>query len=120
MCFAHVSLTFRPVANPCHELERHFSLAEVNECIIQGLQGTTWNLHGSFQKIARKAGLGTIDRPFDTLRTTRSHEVFERFGSAKENLWIGHSEAVRRKHYKGELSDESFADAAEVNEKNTC
>ena len=74
----------------------------------------------SFQKIARKAGVGRVDRPFDTLRTTRSHEVFERFGSAKENLWIGHSEAVRRKHYKGELSDESFAEAADVNDKNTC
>ena len=64
--------------------------------------------------------MGRIDRPFDTLQTTRSHEVFERWDSAKENLWIGHSEAVRRKHYKGKLSDESFAEAAYVNEKNTC
>jgi len=45
---------------------------------------------------------------------SRSNEVCERFGSAKENLWIGHSEAVRRKHYKGELSDEAFAEAAGV------
>ena len=104
------------------ELKRHFS-DNGNEFVIHGLQGTAWNLHEPFQKIARKAGVGTIERPFDTLRTTRSHEVLERWGSAKENLWLGHSEAVRRKHYKGELSDESFAEAADVsfsNEENTC
>jgi len=58
--------------------------------------------------------LGTVVRPFDNMRMSRSNEVWERFGSAKENLWIGHSEAVRRKHYKGELSDEAFAEAAEA------
>ena len=58
--------------------------------------------------------LGTIDRPFDSLRTTRSHEVWERWGVAKENAWIGHSEAIRKKHYKGQFSDEAFAEAAGV------
>jgi len=43
---------------------------------------------------------------------SRSNEVCERFGSAKENLWIGHTEAVRRQHYKGELSNEAFAEVA--------
>jgi len=107
------------------ELKQHFSLDETkgNEFVIQGLQGTAWCLHEPFQKIARNAGLGTIDRPFDSLRTTRSHEVWERWGAAKENAWIGHSEAIRKKHYKGQFSDEAFAEAAGVvlnNEKHTC
>jgi len=46
------------------------------------------------------------------MRMSRSNEVCERFGTAKENLWIGHSETVRRIHYRGELSDEAFAEAA--------
>jgi|GEM_PF-1854517 len=98
------------------ELKQHFSLDSTkgNEFVIQGLQGTAWNLHEPFQKIARNAGLGTIDRPFDSLRTTRSHEVWERWGAAKENAWIGHSEAIRKKHYKGQFSDEAFAEAAGV------
>ena len=101
------------------ELDRHFIADESigNEFVIQGLQGTAWNLHEPFQKIARKAGLGTIDRPFDSLRTTRSHEVWERWGAEKENAWIGHSEAIRKKHYKGQFSDEAFAEAAGVDQK---
>ena len=71
-------------------------------------------MHDKFQTIVRRAGLETIIRPFDNMRMSRSNEVCERFGPAKENLWIGHSEAVRRKHYKGELSDEAFAEAAEA------
>ena len=96
------------------ELDRHF-LADTsigNTFVIQDLQGTEWNLGIPFQKIAHNAGLGTIVRPFDNMRMSRSNEVWESFGPAKENLWIGHSEATRRKHYKGELSDEAFAEAA--------
>ena len=47
---------------------------------------------------------------------SRSNEICERFGPAKENLWIGHTEVARRKHYRGELSDEAFAEAAGVTE----
>jgi integrase len=102
------------------ELERHFSLNETkeNEFVIEHYQKTNWNLNNPFQTIAKRAGLGRVVRPFDNMRMSRSNEVFERFGSAKENLWIGHSEAVRRKHYKGELSDEAFAEAAEVDLEN--
>ena len=46
---------------------------------------------------------------------SRSNEVWERWGSEKENLWIGHSEAIRRKHYKGELSLEAYTETAEIN-----
>jgi len=48
-------------------------------------------------------------------RMSRSNEVWERWGAEKENLWIGHSEAIRRKHYKGELSLEAYTEAAEIN-----
>ena len=98
------------------ELEQHFLFAKPfgDSPVIQCYQGTSWNLSDSFQKIAKRAGLGTIERPFDNMRMSRSIEVFEHFGSAKENLWIGHSEATRRKHYKGCLSDEAFEEAAGV------
>ena len=98
------------------ELDRHFLADESigNTFVIDGLQGTAWNLHEPFQKIADNAGLGTITRPFDNMRMSRSNEVWERWGPVKENLWIGHSEATRRKHYKGELSDEAFAEAAGI------
>ena len=98
------------------ELDRHFLADELigDTFVIDGLQGTAWNLHEPFQKIADNAGLGTITRPFDNMRMSRSNEVWERWGPVKENLWIGHSESTRRKHYKGELSDEAFAEAAGV------
>jgi integrase len=100
------------------ELERHFSLVETkgSEFIVEHYQNSAWNMHDKFQIIVRRAGLETIVRPFDNMRMSRSNEVCERFGSAKENLWIGHSEMIRRKHYKGELSDEAFAEAAGVTE----
>ena len=96
------------------ELERQFSLDETkgNEFVIERYQKTSWNLHAAFEGISKRAGLGTIIRPFDNMRMSRSNEVWERFGSGKENLWIGHSEMIRRKHYQGELSDEAFAEAA--------
>ena len=101
------------------ELERHFSLVETKESefVVEHYQNTAWNMHDTFQTIVRRAGMETIVRPFDNMRMSRSNEVCERFGTAKENLWIGHSEAVRRKHYKGELSDEAFAEAAEADLK---
>ena len=101
------------------ELERHCSLTKpFGDClVIQGYQGKSWTLGDPFQKIADRAGLGTIERPFDNMRKSRSNEVWERWGAEKENLWIGHSEAIRRKHYKGDLSDEAFAEAAGVDLK---
>jgi integrase len=97
------------------ELERHFSLDEAkeNEFVIQGLQNSCWNLHPAFQAIAKRAGLGTIIRPFDNMRMTRSNEVDRKFGPKKESLWIGHSEKVMKKHYLL-LDEKDYAEAAEV------
>jgi integrase len=95
------------------ELDQHFSLDETkgNEFVIQGLQNSCWNLHSTFQAIAKRAGLGKIIRPFDNMRMSRSNEVDRRFGSKKESLWIGHSEKVMLKHYHV-LEDEDYAEAA--------
>jgi integrase len=95
------------------ELDRHFSQvkSEGNEFVIQGLQGTSWQLMHHFRRISKKAGLGIIVRPFDNMRMSRSNEVLNRWGQAKESLWIGHSARVMRDHYLT-LSDGDFSDAA--------
>jgi len=97
------------------ELDRHFIADESigNIFVIQGLQGTTWKLHEAFQKIADKAGLGTIIRPFDNMRMSRSNEILNQFNAAYESIWIGHSQATMRKHYLSP-PDEVFAKAAGV------
>ena len=75
------------------ELEKHYSLDETkgNEFVIGHYQGTSWNFSTNIQTIARRAGLGTMVRPFDNMRMNRSNEVENKFGSKKESLWIGHS-----------------------------
>ena len=95
------------------ELERHFSLDEAkdNEFVIQGLQGKSWCMHNPIQAIARRAGLGTLTRPFDNMRMTQSNEVERKFGSKKESIWIGHSEKVMVKHYLM-LEDDDYLEAA--------
>jgi integrase len=100
------------------ELDRHFLLDETvgSEFVIKSFQGTTWKIGEPFQKIACNAGLGTINRPFDNLRMSRSNEVLRQFGEIKESLWIGHSSAIMRKHYF-RLSDADFSEAAEVNDE---
>jgi integrase len=57
------------------------------------------NLVTQFNRIAEKAGIGKISRPFDNMRATRSNEICDRFGPAKESEWIGHSAQIRAKHY---------------------
>jgi integrase len=73
------------------ELERHFSLVETegNEFVIEHYQNPSWNLGTLLQKIARRAGMGSIIRPFDNMRMSRNNEVLARWGQAKESLWIG-------------------------------
>ena len=88
------------------ELEKHCSDGEF---VIQKMRGR--GLDYQFQKIAVKAGLGIIDRPFDNMRMSRSNEILRRFGSQKESLWIGHTSEVMGKHYF-QLSDDDFTEAA--------
>jgi integrase len=87
------------------ELEKH---GKTTEFVIQKIRGV---LCSSFQKIAVRAGLGTIVRPFDNMRMSRSNEVLRIFGHQKESLWIGHTSEVMGKHYF-QLTDDDFAEAA--------
>ncbi|MDR0328932.1 MAG: tyrosine-type recombinase/integrase [Planctomycetaceae bacterium] len=95
-------------------LDQHFfSLDETeeNEFVIEQYHRSSWNLGTPFQQIAHRAGLGTIKRPFDNMRMSRSNEVLNRWGQAKESLWIGHSAKVMQDHYL-RLSDADFLEAA--------
>jgi integrase len=93
------------------ELQKHFDASAGNEFVIQGYHGKSWKLHDAFQRIAHRAGLGEVIRPFDNMRTSRSNEVLRKFGAVKESLWIGHSTKTMEKHYL-KLEDEDFSEAA--------
>jgi len=59
------------------EQTRHFSLDEAkgSEYVIAQYQRTTWGLYISIQSIVQRAGLGTLVRPFDNMRMSRSNKV---------------------------------------------
>ena len=69
------------------------------------------NLGTQFARIAKKAGIGTIPRPFDNMRATRSTEIYAEYGAKKESLWIGHSVKVAFENYLM-VTDDDFAVAA--------
>ena len=69
------------------------------------------NLGTQFARIAKKAGIGTIPRPFDNMRASRSTEIYAEFGAKKESLWIGHSVKVAFENYLM-VTDDDFAVAA--------
>jgi integrase len=97
-------------------LEQHYSQVETegNEFVIEHYQRTSWSFSQPVQAIVKRAGLGTIIRPFDNMRMSRSNEIERRYGSKKESLWIGHSERVMMKHYLV-LEDEDYLEAAMEN-----
>jgi len=59
----------------------------------------TSNLRTRFEKIQIRAGIVPIVKFFTNCRASRSTEVYEKYGAIKESLWIGHSQAVARRHY---------------------
>jgi integrase len=69
------------------------------------------NLGTQFARIAKKAGIGKIARPFDNMRASRSTEIYAEFGAKKESLWIGHSVKVAFENYLM-VTDDDFAVAA--------
>ena len=42
------------------------------------------------------------------MRASRSTEIYKNFGPKVENVWIGHSDAVARKHYLM-VTDDDYA-----------
>ena len=69
------------------------------------------NLVTQFNRIAMKAGLGRISRPFDNMRATRATEVHNKWGAKKESLWIGHSVKEALDSYLM-VTDDDYAIAA--------
>ena len=59
-----------------------------------------------------QAGLERPERLFCNLRATASEECVAAYGTARENEWLGHTEEVRRRHYRPELSTEGATNEA--------
>jgi len=71
------------------------------------------NFVWAFIPIAERAGLGTIPRPFDNMRMSRSNEIYDDYGMKAESLWIGHSTKTFKDHY-GVTTDEEFLKASGI------
>ena len=69
------------------------------------------NLAACFNRIAKKAGIGTIPRPFDNMRASRATEVCNEYGAKKESVWLGHSTKTAMQYYLM-VTDEDYAVAA--------
>jgi len=94
------------------ELEALFAESGHQEHVINRFRSAKQNLWTPFCKIAKQAGLPDIPRPFDSMRMTRSNEVYKRWGAFKETQWIGHSAQVRADHYLM-MTEEDYLDASE-------
>ena len=73
--------------------------ATVNGPVITRYRDAGQNLRTTFEKIVKRAGLVPWQKPFQNLRSTRETELMETYPSHVVVAWIGHSEAVARKHY---------------------
>ena len=69
------------------------------------------NLGTQFARIALKAGIDKIPRPFDNMRASRSTEIYNTEGAKKESVWIGHSVKVALESYLM-VTDDDYAIAA--------
>ena len=69
------------------------------------------NLVEPFTKIATRAGIGKIVRPFDNMRASRATEIERGYGAKAESVWLGHSQEVAKKSYLM-VTEEAYAAAA--------
>jgi integrase len=69
------------------------------------------NLVVPFTKIAERAGIGRIARPFDNMRASRSTEIHREYGTMAENLWLGHSKEIAKECYLM-VTEDDYAMAA--------
>ena len=69
------------------------------------------NLGTQFARIAKRAGIDKIPRPFDNMRATRATEIHNKYGAKKESFWIGHSAKEAFDSYLM-VTDDDFAIAA--------
>jgi len=70
-----------------------------------------YRLQRPFSRIAQKAGMGEIPRPFDNMRASRATEIHREWGSKIESEWLGHSEKMAFDHYLM-VTDDDYAAAA--------
>ena len=98
------------------ELETLFSMpsSEGKVLVINRYRRAEQILGTQFARIAKRAGLPEIPRPFDNMRASRSNEVYDEFGSHKESEWIGHSARIRKDHY-GMITDADYTRATNWN-----
>jgi integrase len=75
------------------------------------------NLVTQFNRIAKRACIGPIPRPFDNMRMSRANEIRRNpeWGTKLENLWIGHSAKVADEYYFV-ATDDDYAAAADKKE----
>lgn len=80
-------------------LEELLAESDGEEFVINNYRSPETNLGTQFARIAKKAGLERIPRPFDNMRATRATEVYCEFGAYFETQWIGHSATIAKEHY---------------------
>ncbi len=89
-------------------LLRHWKNRDGNSEWIISRPNWRFENRTAFDSLMRRLHiLAGLERPrslFNNLRSTASEECVAAFGSARENEWLGHSEEVRRRHYRPELS----------------
>ena len=89
-------------------LEELFSVSGSEEFVINIYRSQKTNLGTPFTRIAKKAGLGKIPRPFDNMRASRATEIYRKYGAKLESIWIGHSSKVAFRHYLM-VTDDDYA-----------
>ena len=70
------------------------------------------NLVPQFNRMAKRAGIGPIPRPFDNMRASRATEIYNEHGAKKESVWIGHSVKEALESYLM-VTDDDYANAAD-------
>jgi len=93
------------------ELLRQSNAAADDAFVIQCLPKRSSMRYHTLETICNDAGLGKIARHCDNMRMSRSNEIREKYGEAKESRWIGHSKKVMMDHYFC-LTDKDFSEAA--------
>ena len=95
------------------QLHEHFDGAEPGAVyVIERHRDSNTNLRTQLGRIAHRAGLTLWEKPFQNMRSTRATELVERFPGHLVAAWLGHAEAVARKHYL-QVRQEDFDRAAQ-------
>lgn len=80
-------------------LEELLSESDGEEYVINIYRSPETNLGTMFARIAKRAGLDVIPRPFDNMRASRATEIYCEYGAYYESLWIGHHPSIAKDHY---------------------